>query len=161
MQAPGSLDRDLKVGDLVKRRLMRTQQMEKYTEGKPLRFTPTADPVVYRVTKRVGGQSFAYHIVDNMEPSRQLAFAQPVTRASLVKLDMPELEQLGFKGGQRIELREPKSDDWRKGTVEKMAVDGRAQIRFDDEPQVKANVELASCQFRWLLGEAVRDWEAA
>ena len=73
--------------------------------------------------------------MDNLEPHRPTAFAQPVTRVSLVKLDMSELEQLGFRGGQRIEVREPKSDDWRKGTVEKMVLDGRAKIRFDDEPQ--------------------------
>ncbi len=68
---------------------------------------------------------------------------------------------MGFRGGQRIEVREPKSDDWRNGTVEKMVLYGRAKIRFDDEPQHTKNVELAACHFRWLLGEAVRDWEAA
>ena len=67
---------------------------------------------------------------------------------------MPELEQLGFRGGQRIEVREPKSDEWRKGTVEKVVLDGRAKIRFDDEPQ-------HGVPFRWLIGEAVRGWEAA
>ena len=73
---------------------------------------------------------------------------------------MPELEHHGGVRQRRIEVQDPDSQQWRKGTQEAQCVDGRAKIRFDDAPAKPEDVELADTRYRWLLGgrEQVCEW---
>jgi len=159
-EAPGNLDHELQVGDLVLR-IRSPHQLATAAGPAPLRFTRHVDPVIYRVTHRSGGQPFAYRIVDNGDPTRRLKFEQPVNREYLVKMDMPELQDPGVQERRRIEVYNVTPDVWRKGTLEKVAQDGRAKVRWDDDPEQLATLELADYRFRWLVGEVARDWDAA
>ena len=131
MDAHGSAARELRVGDLVIRRLGPTQH-RKQAGSKPLRLTRSVDPVIYRVTQSVGGQPFAYRIVDHLEPSLPLAFPLPVSRRHLIKLDMPELNHHGGREQRRLEVLDAETGEWRKGTQDALGLDGRALIRWDD-----------------------------
>ena len=85
--APGRLENELKVGDLVMRRLNPHEQKKMADRG-PYRFTRTVDPRIYRVSAKVADQPFAYRLLDHDEPTRPLTFSQPVSRQRLVKMDM-------------------------------------------------------------------------
>ena len=75
---------------------------------------------------------------------------------------MSELEPGVMKERRRIEMCGPDVVTWRRGTMESgVSVDGRVKIRFDDDPEETAEVELAEQRYRYVLGEAVRDWTAA
>ena len=76
-------------------------------------------------------------------------------------MDMPELQDSGVQERRRIEVYNVTPDVWRKGTLEKVAQDGRAKIRWDDDPEQLATLELVDYRFRWLVGEVARDWDAA
>ena len=89
-------------GDLVL--VKRTEHQIKNLPGPNWgsRFT---EPRVYRVVKAVGGDSYAYHLVDHAEPAKKIMFSQPVTKNRLIKLDMPELEDEGVKEPRPIEVQ--------------------------------------------------------
>ena len=154
--APGALHRELHVGDLVLRRLGKAaHQRQAWT--RPLRMTRQTDPTIYRISKVVANQGFAYRLVDHADPGRTLTFPQPVSRRMLVKLDMPELE-IDTMGERRIEVRNQDEEAWEAGTVEAVALDGRALVRFDERPAAREDVVLADRRFRWIVGGAVREW---
>jgi hypothetical protein len=155
----GSLARELQVGDLVLRRMNPAQLAHAAGTG-PLRFQRSVENTIYRVTHRIGGQSFAYRVCDHGEPLRKLTFEQPVNGSQLVKLDMPELESSGTTVGRRIEIYVPGRADWRRGAVVNIALDGRAKIRWDDTPGSVDTLEIAKERFRWLVGGAAGEGEA-
>ena len=101
--APGSMKRELSVGDLVLRKLS-PNAMKTHASGAPLRWARTVDPVVYRVVSLVNNQPGAVRLVDHGDPTRALAgFVQPINKDFLIRLDMPELEP-GLPGPRRIEI---------------------------------------------------------
>jgi len=156
--APGRLENELKVGDLVMRRLNPHEQKRMADRG-PYRFTRTVDPRIYRVSAKVADQPFAYRLLDHDEPTRPLTFSQPVSRHRLVKLDMPELEDVGEFERRRVEVYVDHLGRWRPGTLEsRMTLDGRVKIRWDDDPGRLAHIDLADRRYRWQVGEGARDW---
>ena len=158
--APGKLSRELKIGDLVLRR-RNAKQVTDVAGASPARFVRTTDRVIYRVSSVVADQAFAYRICDHHAPWRKLHFQQPVSRKVLVKLDMPELEVEPVKELRRLEIFDLETKKWHRATLESMALDGRARLRYDERPAATEDVDLAGTQFRWLLGEVVRDFEEA
>ena len=72
---------EIRVGDLV---LLKRTNYGIATQRGPPRFVRNVEPRVYRVVKAVGGDSYAYHIVDHVEPSRKLIMGQSVSRTHLV-----------------------------------------------------------------------------
>ena len=74
-----------------------------------------------------------------------------------MKLDMPELE-IDTMGERRIEVWNQDEEAWEAGSVEAVALDGRALVRFDERPAAREDVVLADRRFRWIVGGAVREW---
>ena len=83
---------------------------------------------------------------------------QPVSRRRLVKLGMPELEQEGRPEPRRVEICRTDADTWDKATLEAVALDGRAKLRWDQDPTKVEWLDLADKRYRWLLGEKVTPW---
>jgi len=160
--ADGTLAGELRVGDLVLRTLVSLGQRTRQAGSAPHRFVRKTDPVIYRVTEKVGGQPFAYRLCDNAEPSRKIIeFVQPVSRRYLVKLDMPELEHHGTVEQRRIEVFNDDLQEWKKGTVEKFALyDGRTVVRWDEHPGAPEVLDLTTMRYRYLHGEVIREWDA-
>ena len=157
--APGKLENELRVGDLVLRR-MNPHEQKKVADRGPYRFARTVDPRIYRVAAKVADQPFAYRLVDHDEPTRPLTFSQPVSRQRLVRLDMPELEGQGEFERRRVEVYADHLGRWRPGTLEsRMTLDGRVKIRWDDDPGRLAHIDLADRRYRWHVGEGAREWE--
>ena len=154
----GLLAKELQVGDLVLRRMNPAQHAHAAGVG-TLRFQRSVESTIYRVTHRIGGQSFAYRVCDHGEPLRKLTFEQPVNGSQLIKLDMPELESSGATVGRRIEIYIPGRAEWRQGTIVNITLDGRAKIRWDDTPGSVDTLEIAKERFRWLVGDAAGEWE--
>ena len=156
--ASGSLNRELRVGDLVMRRLSPNAK-KVYAEGKPLRWARNVDPIIYRVVALVNNQPGAVRLVDHGDPTRELtSFAQPVSKDHLIRLDMPELEP-GISGPRKIEFCRKDGDTWDRGTLEGTTMYGRAKIRGDENPTEVEMVDIAATRYRWVLGEVSRDAE--
>ena len=78
----------------------------------------------------------------------------------LIKLDMPEVNLEPVRELRRLEVYQHDTKEWRRATMEAIALDGRARLRWDDNPARLSEVDLAEEQFRWLAGEAVQEWDA-
>ncbi len=157
--APGSMMRELEVGDLVLRRL-NPKQIQKLAGTGPYRFTRTVDPRIYRVAKKIADQGFAYRLCDHHNPSMAVDFKQPVSRRMLIKLDMPDMELEAVQERRRLEIYIDDENCWYRATLEAIALDGRARIRWDDSPGKLEDVDITEHRYRWILGENVRGWDA-
>ena len=72
----------------------------------------------------------------------------------------PELETTGpAEGRRRVEVYRTATDDWRRASVEAIALDGRVRVRWDDEPGRPEDVDLTASRHRWLMGPPARQWE--
>ena len=156
MAQSGAEHRELRVGDLVLKRFG-PQQMRGHAQETPLRFSRNTHPEVLRVVARVGKQPFTYRVVDHIEPAKRLSYDPLVSRRFLVKLDMPELK-IDTIGQRRIEVWNKDEEAWEAGTVESVALDGRALVRFDERPEAREDVVLAERRDRWNVDGAVREW---
>ena len=129
----GSLSRELRVGDLVMRR-MSPHANKMYAQGLPARWAANVVPVIYRAVALVNEQQGAVRLVAHCDSTREMIhFAQPVSKDHMIRLDMPELE-LATPGPRRIEVCQGDGDTWSRGTLESTTLDGRARIRWDDKP---------------------------
>ena len=75
---------------------------------------------------------------------------------------MPELQRDDAREPRRVEIHVESDEggNWRRGTIVARAGDARMKIRFDDDPGHPETHDLAECRYRWLHGEAERDWDA-
>ena len=65
----------------------------------------------------------------------------------LVKFNLPAWGNSGIK--RRLEYTED-GDNWIRGRIEDMSVDGRVLIQREDNPSVPEWVDLAKLRYRWL-----------
>ena len=78
----------------------------------------------------------------------------------LIRLDMPDLELETVQEPRRLEVYVDKKNRWYRATLEAIALDGRARVRWDEAPGKLEDIDISEHRFRWLLGEVVRDWDA-
>ena len=117
------------------------------------RFEWRADREIYRIKTILGENTYETEsVLGSKAPGNRTI--NKISGSLLVKLDMPEFE-VGLQANmnKRLEVLSPDGDTWHKGTVERLSVDGRVLIRFDDRPDVGQWLDLTSKRYRWLIGE--------
>ena len=159
-KATGYMSMELGKGDLVgvKRRPRTIQKVkrqaasEKGLEGGmpmgPKRFQSRTYPGVYRIKKKIDRNTF--EIEDPDDPEREFNFRNKFHAERLIKLDMPEI-LLEPGSPTRIEIRDPRTNKWRKATIDKFAVDGRVHIVYDDrKASGPVRVDLQNLDYRYI-----------
>ena len=86
-------------------------------------------------------------VTDGVEPPY---LVQPINADRLIKLDMPSLD-IHPDQPRVLEILNEDGDDWSKGTIERFSVDGRAAIRYTENPEVLEWVDLSAQRYRWVL----------
>ena len=140
--APGHLSKEFVVGDLVIVRREPTVNREG-----PLRFQPRTYPDVYRVSKKLGKNTFTVRSLT--DPTEETVFMQPLHADRLVKIDMPELD-LDPNQLRRLEVHQPNTDLWKEFVVERFASDGRVLLRVSSNPSETIWVDLSTKRYRWV-----------
>ena len=52
---------------------------------------------------------------------------------------------------QKVEILDEETAEWLSGHIEKLAVDGRTFIRFDEGQGSAQWVDLTKCRYRWIV----------
>ena len=145
--AEGGHGGQIKVGDIVVKR-----KNEKNRPTGTHRFETLAEHGLFRVTKKLGENTFELERLDGAPLVSQRGQPTPVPAKMLVKCDMPELEfDLDTQVPRRLEVQSKQDHNrWFKGTLETFCVDGRAFIRYDGEPERRL-VDLTQEIYRWLV----------
>ena len=136
----------INVGDVVLRLKDRTNQPKGTT-----RFDSRWDGTIYRVHNKFGRNTFE---LCKLTGEILRNFGGSVFRVSgdqLVKCDMPELSLQPPNGDlTRLEIQNQEDHNvWLPATLLKLAPDGRAVIKYDDELREKS-IDLTSQRYRWL-----------
>ena len=119
-------------------------------------FSHTTDGVIYRIKEVSGMNTYTLEpLCGGADEGADNVHGQTVNSYSadrLVKLDMPEYEGAPEAGSQGIEIYMNDRSEWARGTVEKVAVDGRLLIRFEHSGLTKW-IDVTRTRYRWLVGE--------
>ena len=143
----------LVVGDLVA-----LKRSEKAENKGVRRFAHTTDGVIYRVKEVSGTNTYSLEPLcggadEALEADETHGHTVNCYSADrLVKLDMPEYESVPEAGPQGIEIFQNELGAWVKGTVEKVAVDGRLLVRFEGSGLTQW-LDVTRTRYRWLVGE--------
>jgi hypothetical protein len=113
----------------------------------PLRFQPRTYPDVYRVSKKLGRNTFTVRSLT--DPSEETVFSQPLHADRLVKIDMPELD-LDPNQLRKVEIHQPQTDLWKGYEIERFAADGRVLLRSSLNPVEMTWVDLSTKRYRWV-----------
>ena len=76
-----------------------------------------------------------------------------VSADTLIRLDMPELADLGISDLQPRELELQDHEDhhlWHRARLERVLADGRVILRYDERPRSGQIVDLTKERYRWL-----------
>ena len=116
------------------------------------RFGHRTDGEIYKITQVVGENICSLGKLTTGVPP-VAGYPNRYAAERLIKLDMPEFE-LDMPEGtpQRVEIYDEYEARWKAATTERWAVDGRVSLRFDEDKETCAWVDLTKCRYRWLTG---------
>ena len=108
---------------------------------------------MYRIKQALGNNTYALEsILGDQAPGAQGQVNKHPAEL-LIKLDMPEFQQEVQKDCRRtIEIWQERGGQWLRGTVERLACDGRICVRFDAMSDRGQWVDLTKQRYRWLMG---------
>ena len=142
MEAKGSVNHELFVGDYVLVRTGKTLQIES-AEGIPAKFTKKVYDGIFKVTRKVSPMSFfVERASDTLKPIR---FGQPVNAERLVKISLPLLST-GDSPKRHIEVLE--EGEWMRYLVAGYGKDG--QVRLEGRKGLARWRDLSGLKYRWI-----------
>ena len=144
----GSPDQPLKVGDCV----LRVKPPKERPHGTS-RFEPRTDSSIYRIRHAIGENTFELEYLDGNGVMGPNDYPVRVSADTLIRLDMPELTDLGISDLQPRELELQDHEDhnlWHRARLERVLADGRVVLRYDDRPRTSRITDLTKERYRWL-----------
>ena len=144
----GSSGKPLQVGHYVLR-----LKNEKDKPRGSRRFEERTDTFIYRIRHSIGENTFELEYLDG---TLLLGFDGKPVRVSadvLIKLDMPELQDLGLDTMQPRMLELQDANDhhvWRRATLERVLPDATVVLRYAATPKNTHIVDLTRERYRWL-----------
>ena len=146
--AKGRHNVQLKPGDIVVRRKPTTQR----PHGTH-RFETKGDNHLYRIKQALGDNTYALESILGDQAPGVHGQVNKHPAELLIKLDMPEFQQEVQKDCRRgIEIWNERGGQWLRGTVERLACDGRVCVRFDAMADRGQWLDLTKQRYRWLIG---------
>jgi hypothetical protein len=140
-KAKGRQTAQLSQGDLV---VVRVPPRHAQQEGRAKqRLEPKAEPVLFTITRVRGPGTSQVTPIDG-GPQRQHSY----DASQLVRITVPNLDR-GSERRRRLEIHDDQTDQWRPGEVERVSIDGRAEVRFDATPGETEWLDLARRRYRW------------
>ena len=148
----GKPGQPLKVGDFV----LRLKPHKDRPHGTS-RFEERTESSIYRIRHAIGENTFELEHLDgtcilghNDVPAR-------VSADALIRVDMPELSDLGLSDLQPRTLELQDSEDhhlWRRAVLERVLPDAKVVIRYSDTPKATHIVDLTRERYRWVYDAA-------
>ena len=149
----GAKEPTLAVGDVV----LRLKDHSNAPKGTH-RFDGRCDGTLYRVHRAAGPNTVELERLDGSVVVDLRGKPTLVDAYNLIKCDLPEFEvNYNPNEKRRLEIQHPTDHNiWNRATLENFTADGKAALRFDNQPATVTYYDLTQTRFRWLYHEPGR-----